>query len=329
MPRGPAKTLKGGRRAAATLDYDEMADFVRHTMKMTSVYQPIVIRTLIESGGEATDEDVARAFLGEDKRQLEYYVRIAKRWPRNVLEGHGVVGYRKGARGESGTFTLRLEGATDAQRRRIAELCNLRLEEYIDKETAGMPLFGGTGQRPAASDAARDAALARSGGMCAACSTPLHKTSTRFDYIVPPGIGGGADDPSNLQALCAVCSVSRKDRNALEFLLVRNRLMFRKGCYLCGVRESADLGNELAVAVPASRATYGDHWIVAPKSHVPRFEDMLPAERHFCMDLIEPAKVRMRQAGYMGRGFSVSMRDAAAGGRGHFGIDVVPAPSAA
>ena len=311
------------------MDYDEMADFVRHTMKMTSVYQPIVIRTLIESGGEATDRDIARAFLGEDKRQLDYYVGIAKRWPRKVLEGHGVVRYRKGAWGKDGTFSLRLEGATEEQRRRIAELCNLRLEEYVDRETAGLPLFSGIGQRPAASGAARDAALARSGGMCAACSTPLHKTLTRFDYIVPPGIGGGADDPSNLQALCAVCSVSRRDRDALEFLLVRNRLKSRKGCYLCGMRESADLGNELAVAVPASRKAYGDHWIVAPKSHVPSYEDMLPAERHFCMDLIAPAKVRMRQAGYMGRGFSVSMRDAATGGGGHFGIDVVPALASA
>ena len=312
------------------MDYDEMAGFVRRTMKMTSVYQPILIRTLIESGGEATDRDIARAFLGEDKRQLEYYTRIAKRWPRQVLEKHGVVRYRKGARGGSGTFTLNLEGATEKQRRRIAEMCNQRLEDYVDRETRGMPMFDRAGRQPAASDAARGAALARSGGMCAACSTPLHMASTRFEYIVPPGMGGGADDPSNLQALCVVCGISRRDRNALEFLLVRNRLLFRKECYLCGMRESADLRNELAVAVPAGRATYEDHWIVAPKSHVPSFEDMLPAERHFCMDLIEPAKVRMRQAGYMGRGFSVSMRDAAAGGgRGHFGIDVVPAATAA
>ena len=222
-----------------------------------------------------------------------------------MLEKHGVVRYRKGARGGSGTFTLNLEGATEKQRRRIAEMCNQRLEDYVDRETRGMPMFDRAGRQPAASDAARGAALARSGGMCAACSTPLHMASTRFEYIVPPGMGGGADDPSNLQALCAVCGISRRDRNALEFLLVRNRLLFRKECYLCGMRESADLRNELAVAVPAGRATYEDHWIVAPKSHVPSFEDMLPAERHFCMDLIEPAKVRMRQAGYMGRGFSV------------------------
>ena len=304
------------------MDYDEMARFVRHTMNMTGVYQPIVIRTLIKSGGKATDMDIARAFLGEDRKQIEYYAGIARRWPRQALERHGVVTYRKGARGKAGVFTLSLEGATEAQRRRIAELCNLRLEEYIDKKASSLPLLGRIWRQPAVPDVARDAALARSGCMCAECCTPLHKAAALIDHIIPPWAGGSGDDPSNLRALCAMCSVSRRDRNALEFLLVHNRLKYRKGCYLCGKRESADLGNELAVAVPASSTAARSHWIVAPKSHVPRFEDMLPAERHFCMDLIEPAKERMRGAGFGGRGFSVSMRDAPRG-RGHFGIDVV------
>lgn len=310
---------------AGALDYEEMARFVRHTMKMTSVYQPIVIRALVESGGEATDSDIARAFMGEDKRRLEYYAGIARRWPRKVLEKHGVVTYRKGAKGKEGVFVLDLEGATEGQRRRIAELCNLRLEEYIGRKAAGVPMLDRIGRQPAVPDAARDAALARSGGACAECGTPLHKAATRIDHIIPPRIGGAEDDPSNLRALCAVCAVAKKDRDALEFLLVHNRLSFRKGCWLCGRRESADLGNELAVAVPARRPAAVHHWIVAPKSHVSRFDEMLPAERHFCMDLIEPAKERMRGAGCGGLGFRVSMRDGASGGRGHFGIDVVAA----
>ncbi len=297
-------------------------------MQMTSVYQPIVIRALVESGGEATDLDIARAFMGEDKRQLEYYAGIARRWPRHTLERHGVVEYRKGAKGKRGVFALNLEGATEGQRRRIVEMCNLRLEEYIDKKSASVPLLGEMRRQPDVPGAARDAALERSGGMCARCGTPLHKAATRIDHIIPPWIGGAEDDPSNLQALCAVCAMAKKDKNALEFLLVHNRLSFRKGCYLCGRRENADLGNELAVAVPAMRPAAEHHWIVAPKSHVSRFDEMLPAERHFCMDLIEPAKERMRGAGCGGCEFSVSMRDGAAGGRGHFGIDVVAARAA-
>ena len=310
------------------MDYDEMARFVRHAMDMRNVYQPLMIRALAESGGEATDEDIARAFLGEDKRQLEHYVKVARRWPRQVLEGHGVVRYRKGARGRRGVFTLNLEGATESQRRRIVEMCNSRLEEYIGKEVRDAAQFDGLGVHPAVTDEARDAALERSGGMCAACGTRLARAATRIDHIIPPGIGGGAGDPANLQALCAVCSLARRDRNALELVMVRNRLRYRKGCYLCGRRESADLGNELAVAVPARLPAAEHHWIVAPKSHVSQFSELLPAERHFCMDLIEPAKARMREAGCAGGGFSVSMRDPALGGRGHFGIDIMPAPAA-
>lgn len=310
------------------MDYDGMAHFVRHTMDMRNVYQPIMIRALVESGGKATDADIARAFMGEDRARLEHYVRVAKRWPRQVLESHGVVKYERGARGKRGVFTLSLEGATEEQRRRIAELCNSRLEEYIEEEIKNMPHLDGLRGHPAVTDEVKDEVLEKSGGMCAACNTRLGRATTRINHIIPPSIGGGSDDPANLQALCAVCNLARSDRNALELVMVRNRLKYRKGCYLCGRRESADLGNELAVAVPAMRPAAEHHWIVAPKSHVSRFDEMLPAERHFCMDLIEPAKERMRGAGCGGCEFSVSMREGAAGGGGHFGIDVVAAPVA-
>ena len=107
--------LKAGPPRRFPLDYEGMAEFLRHTMKMTAVYQPILVRTLIESGGEATDRDVARAFLGEDKRQLDYYVRIARRWPRQVLEDHGVVTYRRGAKGRPGVFALPVRYPTVAR----------------------------------------------------------------------------------------------------------------------------------------------------------------------------------------------------------------------
>ena len=83
----------------------------------------------------------------------------------------------------------------------------------------------------------------------------------------------------------------------------------------------------MAVAVQAMRPAAEHHRIVAP-SRVSRFDGMPPAERHLCRDLTEPAKERMRGAGCGGCEFSVSMRDGAAGGRGHFGIDVVAARAA-
>ena len=48
--------------------------FIKDKMSMTHVYQPIMIRTLLESEDcKATREAIARQFLGMDESQLNYY----------------------------------------------------------------------------------------------------------------------------------------------------------------------------------------------------------------------------------------------------------------
>ena len=62
------------------------SDFLHNRMRMTHVYQPVMLRHLLENGGEATAGEIARAVLAEDKSQAEYYERITKRYPGRVLE---------------------------------------------------------------------------------------------------------------------------------------------------------------------------------------------------------------------------------------------------
>ena len=320
--------LKSHRPAPGALDYDELADFVKHRMKMVHVFQPIMIRTLVEAGGSATDQDIARAFLSEDRAQLEYYAYIAKRWPRKTLGRHGVVDYRRGAKGRRGVFTLNWDSPTDEQRRRIVELCNLRLQEYIDKNVGDLPWFDHLGAQSAIPGGIQYDVLARSGGVCVACGTPALKAPIHVDHIVPAS-RGGTDDPSNLQALCARCNRAKRDRDATDFLLVQKRLKYSKrGCVLCRAR---DVGpqNNLAVSIPSGLTDAGRHWIIAPRSHVTKFSDLLPAQRNLCIDLIEPVKEHMRGGGCGSCEFDVRIQTEAPEG-GHCRIDVVgSAPGAA
>ena len=75
-------------------------------MKMTHIYQPLMIRTLLSSDNTATVEDIARAFVNSDPSQLEYYKQIAKRWPHITLRKHNVIKYDKGV------YTLLAENIT-------------------------------------------------------------------------------------------------------------------------------------------------------------------------------------------------------------------------
>ena len=55
-----------------------------------AVYQPVMLRTLIDKGGKASVSQLANALLAEDRAQLDYY-RETKRMPGTVLRKRGIV----------------------------------------------------------------------------------------------------------------------------------------------------------------------------------------------------------------------------------------------
>ena len=70
---------------------DELVDFIEHRMTMSHVYQPVLIRSLVDAGGKATLRQLAQAFLVQDESQLLYYEDRIKKMPFPVLRKHGVV----------------------------------------------------------------------------------------------------------------------------------------------------------------------------------------------------------------------------------------------
>jgi ATP adenylyltransferase len=47
-------------------------------MRMSHVYQPVMLRELPSRNGRAAVADIARALLNEDRSQIEYYSEITK-----------------------------------------------------------------------------------------------------------------------------------------------------------------------------------------------------------------------------------------------------------
>src|SRR5215207_8969152 len=69
----------------------QLRDFITRRMRMAHVYQPVMLRVLIEADGHASTRAIAAAFLSRDESQLEYYEQITKRMPGRVLASHGLV----------------------------------------------------------------------------------------------------------------------------------------------------------------------------------------------------------------------------------------------
>jgi ATP adenylyltransferase len=71
--------------------FNHLRDFLREQMRMSHIYQPVMIRELLTSGGKASIRDIAAAFLARDESQLEYHEKITKEMPGKVPAKHGVV----------------------------------------------------------------------------------------------------------------------------------------------------------------------------------------------------------------------------------------------
>ena len=107
------------------MTYADLLAFLTHTMRMQHIYQPLLIRTLVESGGTATLRQLAQAFVLQDESQLRYYEDRVKAMPLQVLKGHGIVEER------DGLVSLNIESLTYVQRAQIKALCEQKLGEYV------------------------------------------------------------------------------------------------------------------------------------------------------------------------------------------------------
>lgn len=57
---------KGG----VVMTYEKIVDFITSKMKMSHIYQPLLIKSLVDAGGSKTLRQLARFFLSQDESQL-------------------------------------------------------------------------------------------------------------------------------------------------------------------------------------------------------------------------------------------------------------------
>ena len=73
------------------MTFKELQDFIENKMRMSHIYQPLLIKTLVESEGFSTSRKLALELLKMDESQIQYYERVVKKMPVRVLLRHGVI----------------------------------------------------------------------------------------------------------------------------------------------------------------------------------------------------------------------------------------------
>jgi len=77
--------------------YQRLREYIAERMRMSHIYQPLMLMELLGRRSPAPAQDVARRILGEDVSQIDYTTERVKRMVGKVLTGNGISRCEKGS----------------------------------------------------------------------------------------------------------------------------------------------------------------------------------------------------------------------------------------
>ena len=101
----------------------DLREFISKKMRMSHIYQPVMIKALLANDGQATTEEIAKSLLAYDQSQAEYYKLRTKNMVGKVLANNGVVEPIKDGRRIIG-YRLTETTHTEAQRAALQAMCD-------------------------------------------------------------------------------------------------------------------------------------------------------------------------------------------------------------
>lgn len=282
-------------------NFDALSNFILNEMRMSHIYQPVMLIELLERRGSASVTEIARALLGHDVSQVEYYEHITKNMVGKVLtNSRGITSKEKNQ------YTLiGSEELTDDERSQLITHCQNKIEEFLGKRGDKVwehrrKSFGYI------SGTIRYEILKRAKFRCELCGISAEQKALEVDHIIPRN-HGGTDDQSNLQALCYSCNAMKRDRDTTDFREVNTSYDHREsGCIFCEMpSERVIAENELAYAILDAFPVTEGHTLIIPKRHVSDFFSLYQPERNAMQRLLEEQRQNILNADSTVTGFNI------------------------
>ena len=291
--------------------YERLRIFIAERMRMSHVYQPLMLMELLGRRSPAPAEDVARRILGEDVTQIDYYTERVKRMVGKVLTGNGITHCERGLYSLVGGDEL-----SDAERDLLLELCRQRLDSF--REQRGDEAFAHRSRnRTPISGSIKYRVLTRARGRCECCGAHEHQRALEVDHVVPRN-HGGSDDISNLQALCFRCNAGKRDTDSTDFRGVVASYRYREeACVFCALEGSGRvlLENELAVCIADAYPVTPGHSLVIPRRHVSDGLELHQPEWNAAVDLLKQRREQLSDADQSITGWNVGLNSGEAAGQ--------------
>ena len=111
-----------------------LQNYVTNDMKMSAIYQPVIIGALVGNGGECSLEHIGKVLsikLHGNVDKTNYYVGKLKIYPNKVLTKNGVATIVP----KSGKFSL-LEKVKITDKKSIINICDAKIKQFMEKKNA-------------------------------------------------------------------------------------------------------------------------------------------------------------------------------------------------
>ena len=191
--------------------FRKLKKFLSSEMRMSHIYQPVMIKTLLQKKGSAETSNIAKQLLMHDQSQVEYYEQVVKNMVGKVLTTK-----RKLTKKDGSKYILEdFDSLSKDEIEELKKLCDQKIDEYIQKR--GDKIWEHRKfSNKAVPGSLRYEVLKRARGKCELCGVDRKIKSLDVDHIIPRS-KGGANDISNLQALCFTCNRAKGNRDDTDF----------------------------------------------------------------------------------------------------------------
>jgi len=297
------------------MTFKEICDFIENRMRMSHIYQPLLIKTLVDSEGTSTTRKIALEFLRYDESQIQYYDKVVKSMPVRVLLNHQIITKEKN------NISLNTKDLSFSQRQKIKTLCDQKLNHFL--ESRGLKLWDYRLIDNPVPDSLRYKVLRDSGYRCELCGATKYDRPLDVDHIIPRSKKGKTEE-SNLQVLCSKCNRSKGNKDRTDF---RDTEFVDKdkNCPFCKKIDKVAENNSV-FAMKDNYPVSEGHLLIIPYRHTENFFSMTEVERSNAMELIRVLKNQLEESDSSITGFNIGMNSGESAGQTvmHSHIHLIP-----
>ena len=303
-------------------NFESLKTFLTKEMRMSHIYQPVMLHVLLGSNGKASTNQIATALLSWDQSQIEYYEEIVKNMVGKVLTRNRGITNKEG-----NDYALNhFEELSAAEIDQLKQLCLAKIDAYIEKR--GQKIWQHRKKSAGVIKGSdRYKVFKRAKYRCELCGISAEEKALEVDHIVPRNLGG-KDELSNYQALCYSCNAMKRDTDDEDFRGVADSYEHRESdCLFCNMESARVIDeNELVYVIRDKYPVTDMHTLFIPKRHMKHYHDLYQPELNALHQLLIKHQQTIKEDDPSVSSFNIGINDGQEAGQTimHLHVHLIP-----